>query len=202
MLDRCRVQPCPCLVLLYAAHTPPLVRLLVSMDANRAKRGKTESIDGRMAKDGQSFSAGGLAGRDEAWRTPSEVREGHKQKSTELTTSSARRRSTGGLLDQLRRKLPPGRSTSTTTVASAIPVNAPTLGGWYLLQGQAIAITCTTGVRALPFGGLSRREGARGEIGLTRIERSRNQCQKHCKEHRDDGKTTAAIFHGSPIVEL
>src|SRR5262245_15892138 len=82
------------------------------------------------------------------------------------TMSAARR-------DQLRRKPWPRRSTSwtsITSVAGAILVNAPTLGGWYLLQGQAVAISRTTGIYALLFSGLSRRKGGRGETGVTRIE--------------------------------
>jgi len=62
---------------------------------------------------------------------------------------------------------------SITSVADAILVNAPTLEGWYLLQGQAGAISHTAGIYALPFSGLSRREGERAEIGVARIERSR-----------------------------
>ena len=60
---------------------------------------------------------------------------------------------------------------SITSEAGAILVNAPTLGGWYLLQGQAGAISRATGICAFLFSGLSRREGARGEIGVARIER-------------------------------
>src|SRR5262249_59474867 len=62
---------------------------------------------------------------------------------------SARASSASGLRDQLRRKPWPRRSTSwtsITSVAGAILVNAPTLGGWYLLQGQAVAISRTTGI--------------------------------------------------------
>jgi hypothetical protein len=91
-------------------------------------------------------------------------------------TSSARARSAGGLLNQLRRKSWPRRSTrwtSITSVAGAILVNASTLGGWYLLQGQAVAISRTTGIYASLFSGLSRRKGERGEIDVTRIECSR-----------------------------
>src|SRR5262249_41264155 len=47
-----------------------------------------------------------------------------------------------------------------------ILVNAPTLDGWYLLRGQAGAMSRTTGIHALLFSGLSRREGARGEVGV------------------------------------
>src|SRR6516225_1336889 len=93
-------------------------------------------------------------------------------------TSSARARSAGGLRDQLRRKPWPRRSTSwtsITSVAGAILVNAPTLGGWYLLQGQAVAISRTTGIYALLFSGLSRRKGGRGETDVTRIECSHTQ---------------------------
>src|SRR5262245_47143019 len=93
-------------------------------------------------------------------------------------TSSARARSAGGLRDQLRRKPWPRRSTSwtsITSVAGAILIDAPTLGGWYLLQGQAVAISRTTGIYALLFSGLSRREGGRGETAVTRIECSRTQ---------------------------
>src|SRR5436305_10327036 len=91
-------------------------------------------------------------------------------------TSSARARSAGGLRDHLRRKPWPRRSTSwtsITSVAGAILVNAPTLGGWNLLQGQAVAISRTTGIYALLFGGPSRRKDERAEIGVTRIECSR-----------------------------
>jgi hypothetical protein len=65
--------------------------------------------------------------------------------------------------------------TSITSVAGAILVNAPTLDGWYLLRGQAGAMSRTTGIYALLFSGLSRREGARGEVGVARIECSRTQ---------------------------
>src|SRR5258707_3488074 len=88
-------------------------------------------------------------------------------------TSSARARSGGGLRDQLRRKPWPRRSTSWTSITSvvgAILVNATTLEGWYLLQGQAVAISRTTGICALLFSGSSRRKGERGEIGVARIE--------------------------------
>ena len=115
-------------------------------------------------------------------------------------TSSARARSAGGLRDQLRRKPWPRRSTSwtsITSVAGAIPVNAPTLGGWYLLQGQAVAIACTTGVFALLFSRLSGREGTGGKIGVARIECSSTQRQKHCEEEGDHGKRPLAAFHGS-----
>jgi hypothetical protein len=57
----------------------------------------------------------------------------------------------GGLCDQLRRKPWPRRSTSwtsITSVAGAILVYAPALGRWYLLQGQAVAISRTTGIYA------------------------------------------------------
>jgi hypothetical protein len=64
-----------------------------------------------------------------------------------------------------------------TSVAGAILINAPTLGGWYLLQGQAVAISRTTGIYALPFSGLSRRKGERAEIGVARIECSRTHDQ-------------------------
>jgi hypothetical protein len=83
-----------------------------------------------------------------------------------------------GLRDQLRRKPWPRRSTSRTSitgVAGAILVNAPTLGGWYLLQGQAVPISRTTGFYALLFSGPSRREGESGEIGVGRIECSRTR---------------------------
>ena len=66
-------------------------------------------------------------------------------------------------------------STSITSVAGAILVNAPTLDGWYLLRGHAGAMSRTTGIYALLFSGLSRREGARGEVGVARIECSRTR---------------------------
>jgi hypothetical protein len=47
----------------------------------------------------------------------------------------------------------------TTRVADAILVNAPTFEGGYLLQGQAVAISRTTRIYALPFGRLSGRKG-------------------------------------------
>ena len=59
---------------------------------------------------------------------------------------------------------------STTSEAGGILVNAVTFEGWYLLLGQAVAISCTTAIPALLLGGLSRREGARGEIEIARIE--------------------------------
>ena len=53
---------------------------------------------------------------------------------------------------------------SFTSVACAILVNAPTLKGWYLLQGQAVPISRTTGMYALLFSSLNRCKGERGEI--------------------------------------
>jgi len=114
-------------------------------------------------------------------------------------TSSARARSAGGLRDQLRRKPWPRRSTSwtsTTSVTSAILVYAPTLEGWYLLQGQAVAISCTTAIYALLFSGVSRREGGRAEIDVARIECSSTQRQKKCEEYGDDSKRPLVTFHG------
>ena len=64
---------------------------------------------------------------------------------------------------------------SSTSVAGAILVNAPTLKGRYLFQGQAVAVSCTTGIYALLFSGPSRREGERGQIGVARIEFSRTR---------------------------
>jgi hypothetical protein len=98
------------------------------------------------------------------------------------------------------RKPWPRRSTSwtsITSVAGAILVDAPTLGGWYLLQGQAVAISRTTGICALLFSGLRRREGARGGISVARIKCSRIQRQKRNKEYGDDGERWLAIVHGS-----
>ena len=72
----------------------------------------------------------------------------------------------------LHRKPWPSRSTGWTSIASvadAILVNAPTLGGGNLLQGQAVAISYTTGIYAF-LCGLSRRKGERGEIGVARVE--------------------------------
>jgi hypothetical protein len=73
-------------------------------------------------------------------------------------------------------------------VAGAILVNAQTLGGWYLFQGQAVAISRTTGIYALLFGGVSRRKSEGDEIIVARIECSRTQRQKECEECGDEGK--------------
>jgi hypothetical protein len=102
-----------------------------------------------------------------------------------------------GRISKLRRKPWPRRSTrctGITSVAGAILVNAPTLGGWYLLQGQAVAKSRTTGIYALLFSSVSRRKGERGEIGVTRIECSRTQQQKHCEECGDGGKCQGGSF--------
>jgi len=64
---------------------------------------------------------------------------------------------------------------SITSEAVAILVNAATLEGRPLLQGQAGSISRTTDIYALLFSGLSRRERERGEIGVARIECSRTQ---------------------------
>jgi hypothetical protein len=61
------------------------------------------------------------------------------------------------------------------SVVVAILVNAPTLGGWYLLQRQAVAISRTTGIHAFLFSDLGRRKGERGEIGVTRMKCSGTQ---------------------------
>ena len=83
-----------------------------------------------------------------------------------------------------------------TSVASAILVYTPTLEGWYLLQGLAVAISCTTAIYALLFSGVSRREGERTEIGVARIECSSAQRQKKCEEYGDDSKRPLVTFHG------
>jgi hypothetical protein len=88
---------------------------------------------------------------------------------------------------------------SVTSEADAIMINAPTLGGWYLLQGKAGAISCATDIYALLFSGLSLSKGERGEIGVARIECSRTQCQKHCEEDGDDGKRPLAIHGPAPL---
>jgi hypothetical protein len=54
--------------------------------------------------------------------------------------------------------------------AAAILVNVPTLERWDLFQGSAVAIACTASIDAFLFGGVSRREGERDEIGVARIE--------------------------------
>ena len=50
---------------------------------------------------------------------------------------------------------------------------------------------------ALFPGGGSRREGARGAIGVARLERSRTQRQKPGQEDGDDKEGPLAAFHGS-----
>jgi hypothetical protein len=62
-----------------------------------------------------------------------------------------------------------------------------------LFQGPAVAISCTTGIYALQFSGLSRREGERDEIGVARIKCCGIRRQK---EYGDDGKRPLATFHG------
>ena len=81
-----------------------------------------------------------------------------------------------------------------TSETGAILINALTLGGWDLLQGQAIAIARTTGIHALPLSGLSRRKGESGEIGVTRIECSRTQLKER-EEYGHDGNRPLATFH-------
>jgi hypothetical protein len=124
----------------------------------------------------KSAAAVGLKGGFYRWRLPSAIKDRDR---TGLRPIKAKHDAEpGGLRDQLRRKPWPRRSTSwtsITSVAGAILVNAPTLGGWYLLQGQAVAISRTTGIYALLFSGLSRRNGERGEIAVTRTEWSRTQ---------------------------
>ena len=74
---------------------------------------------------------------------------------------------------------------SITSEPDAILVNAPTLGGWYLLQGKAVAISCTTDIYALLFSGLSRRESERGEIGVARMrvfQRSMTEALRRVRE--------------------
>ncbi len=122
-------------------------------------------LSARNHRLGQSYrDAGLMAGEDLRAAEVAAIGDGLERFQREL------------LLDQLRRKTLPRRSTSgtgITSVAGAILINAPTLGGRYLLQGQAVAISRTTGVYALPFSGLSRRKGERGAIGVTRTECSR-----------------------------
>jgi hypothetical protein len=60
-----------------------------------------------------------------------------------------------------------------------------------------VAIARTTAAYALLFSRLSSREAPRGQVGLTRVERSTTQQQKRCEEERDDGKRPLAEFHGS-----
>jgi len=110
-------------------------------------------------------------------------------------------RSVGGFRAQLRRKPWPGRPTSwtsITTVTHAILINAPTLGGGYLVQGHAVAISRTTCFCAL-FGGLGRRKSERGEVCFVRIQRSRTRRQKHCGEYAEEGKRPLDTFHGQPL---
>jgi hypothetical protein len=83
-----------------------------------------------------------------------------------------------------------------TREAGAILVNAPTLEGWYLLLGQAVAIAGATGMCALLFGGLGRRESKRRAIGIARLEWSRTHRQKEREEYGDGGNRTLATFHG------
>jgi hypothetical protein len=84
----------------------------------------------------------------------------------------AERSAAGSLTTAKARRLSPH---SIAGVAGAVLVNAPTFGGGYLIQGKAGAISCTTDIYTLVFGGLSRREGERGEIGVARIECSRTR---------------------------
>ena len=65
-----------------------------------------------------------------------------------------------------------------------------------MLQRQAGAISRTTGIHAFLFSGLSRREGARGEIRVARIERFGTRQQKHCEECGDDAKRPLVTCHG------
>ena len=74
--------------------------------------------------------------------------------------SAARRsygqlRSAAGLLTAAKKT----RRSSLHSIAptGAILINALTLGGWYLLPGLAVAISCATGIYAFLFSCLSRR---------------------------------------------
>jgi hypothetical protein len=60
---------------------------------------------------------------------------------------------------------------------------------------KTIAISCTTGICALLSSCLSRRKGARGEIGVARNEWFNIQRQKRREEQGDDGKRPFAAFH-------
>jgi len=74
-----------------------------------------------------------------------------------------------------------------------------------LLQGQAVAVSRTTGIYALLFSGPSRQQGERCEIGVARIECSRahDQRKKHCDEYGDDDKRPLATFHAiAPLDQV
>jgi len=59
---------------------------------------------------------------------------------------------------------------SLASEAAAILVNVSTLEGWNLVQGPAVAMPRTARIDAFLFGGVSRRESERDEIGVARIE--------------------------------
>jgi len=67
------------------------------------------------------------------------------------------------------------RSLASAGVPGAILVNRPTLDGVYLLLGQAVVISCATGIRAFVFSGVGRQQGERRGICVARIEGSRPQ---------------------------
>jgi hypothetical protein len=78
---------------------------------------------------------------------PPDIRTPHAARTTPgtLRFSSARVLALplAGYLRQKARRL---SLRSVTSEAGAIPVNAPTLEGWYLLQGPTVAISCPTGI--------------------------------------------------------
>jgi hypothetical protein len=88
------------------------------------------------------------------------------------------------------------RSLASAGVLRAILVNRPTLDGVYLLLGQAVVISCATGIHAFVFSGVGRQQGGGREICVARIQGSRPQWQKRCEDHADADKVSPAVFQG------
>jgi hypothetical protein len=86
-------------------------------------------------------------------------------------------------------------SLPSAAVPGAILVNRPTLEGEYLLLGQAVAISCATGIHAFVFSGVGRQQGEGRGICVARIEGSRPQWRKRCEDHEDADKVSPAVFH-------
>src|ERR1700758_2298479 len=87
------------------------------------------------------------------------------------------------------------RSLASAAVTGAILVNRPTLDGVYLLLGQAVAISCATGIHAFVFSGVGRQQGKGRGICVARIQGSRPQWQKRCENHENVDKVSPAAFH-------
>lgn len=89
------------------------------------------------------------------------------------------------------------RSQARAGVSDAVLVNATAFERRNFLQGKTGAISFTTKICTLPFGGMGRSDDGRSVIGIARIQCPRTRWHKRQEKHGNNEERLLIISHGS-----